>query len=275
MSEDSLNHIVDSLLQVYSVSEYQKQSAEQPSGGMVFLVLSAIILLILASIYSFYRNREKERTWDKGIIPDSFQATDENIFELFIAAGACMVALDRPNNLKAYGYINRYLYNRFPDQHYDISDSFSYSLKHRLKIGSLAKWSNSNLSFSRKKQLINYLAGIAYYSQGFISDIEKQYILSLLSKLNLPYESLDDHYRKNMEEEPVIRTSYSALSRHYQLLGVSESITIEELKIVYRQLVKKTHPDRFMNESEEVKLLKKEEFQRIQESYESIMKEKQ
>lgn len=275
MDNDSVfDHIVDSVTRAMSESNSSYQDVQpQSDGGMNVFVVAGILAIVGSYIFMCFRDSKTSKTWDKGLIPDSFSPTEANVFEIFIAAAASMVALDRRNNSKGYVYAKKYLNNRFPEEYYEFNESFRYSLKHVVKQNSLALWCNKHLSVGRKIQLINFLAGVAYFSEGNISQVEKQCLFSLISKMNLKYENLEPRFRESMEEKVVDRPRYTGLSRHYQVLGLSGSVSVEELKAVYRKLVKETHPDRFMNESEEVQLRKKEEFQQLKESYELILEE--
>ena len=56
---------------------------------------------------------------------------------------------------------------------------------------------------------------------------------------------------------------------YYQMLGLEKTASSTEIKETYRNLVKKWHPDRFINEPEKIAQAK-QEIQRINEAYENI-----
>lgn len=62
-------------------------------------------------------------------------------------------------------------------------------------------------------------------------------------------------------------------SKYYEILGVSENITKDELKKVYRELVKEHHPDKFANAPEKEKEYHENKLKDINEAYENIIKD--
>ena len=60
------------------------------------------------------------------------------------------------------------------------------------------------------------------------------------------------------------------ITNSYAVLGVSKHATNEEIKTAYRKLVKKYHPDRLNNISDDLIELSKKKFQDLQDAYSSI-----
>jgi len=58
----------------------------------------------------------------------------------------------------------------------------------------------------------------------------------------------------------------------YIILGLENSVTNEEIKKAYRELVKKYHPDVILDKSDQFKNMAKEKFQAINDAYETIKK---
>ena len=60
----------------------------------------------------------------------------------------------------------------------------------------------------------------------------------------------------------------------YEILGVSKSASASEIKKAYRKMAIKHHPDKVNQLGEEHQKAAKEKFQKIQDAYEVIKKER-
>ncbi|MBS1233972.1 MAG: djlA, partial [Bacteroidetes bacterium] len=60
----------------------------------------------------------------------------------------------------------------------------------------------------------------------------------------------------------------------YEVLGIKQDATPEQVKKAYRQLALKNHPDRVSYLGEEIRKKANEKFTKINEAYEAIKKEK-
>lgn len=61
-------------------------------------------------------------------------------------------------------------------------------------------------------------------------------------------------------------------SKYYKVLNVPEDASMEEIKKAYRNLAKQHHPDRYVNESDEVRAEHERKFKEINEAYEALQK---
>ncbi len=112
-------------------------------------------------------------------------------------------------------------------------------------------------------QLLHYLFGIAK-ADGHVSDIEIQVIQKISQLLGVPqsdFESL-----KNM--------FYRDTNSDYKVLGIESTATEEEIKKAYRQMAVRYHPDKVASMGEEYQKGAQEKFQKIQEAYENIKKQR-
>lgn len=276
MNKDSLDRLVDSLTKSelnevsYAVNDVSSQT-DYLTGTLVVLV----VLAIVASPFILsYFNGRSERTWDKGLIPKGFKPTEENVFEIFIAASCAMVVRDLENYYRKFPYIDRFLAENFRNVYYQAAESYDYSMRHIVKMDSLAAWSNQHLSEALRIKMINFLAGIAAYDGG-INDDEQRYLLTLMSKLGLNLDHFDSVYREKItrknERNYRAQASSSGIDHFYSVLGLEKNASMEEVKAAYRRLVKLTHPDRFAKEAPEVQKQMSEKFREIQAAYESLM----
>ena len=64
------------------------------------------------------------------------------------------------------------------------------------------------------------------------------------------------------------------VKNYYKTLGLSSSATKAEIKIAYRKLAKKYHPDKLVTDDPALKKGAQEKFQEVQKAYEIIQKER-
>ena len=230
--------------------------------------------LIYRSIVNRKVSGDTDSEWDEGLIPLNFRPTKENIFEVFIAASCAIVVRDLDHYYMKFPYIDKYLRKNFGETYYYAESSYDYSMRHVVRINSLADWSNRNLAKVWKVRMINFLAGIAAYDGG-INDEEQRYLLTLMAKLNLELTDFEAIYQEKLtrKNERKYQASSNTSDREffYTVLGLEITASIEEVKTAYRKLVKLTHPDRFANETPEVQKQMSEKFRKVQEAYESIV----
>ena len=110
-------------------------------------------------------------------------------------------------------------------------------------------------------QLLHYLFGIAQ-SDGQVTDAENRTLQQLAAWLNVPpmdFSSVRGMFKHDIKAD-------------YEVLGVDESATDEEIKKAYRKLAIRYHPDKVASMGEEYQKGAKEKFQRLQEAYDNIKK---
>jgi DnaJ like chaperone protein len=110
-------------------------------------------------------------------------------------------------------------------------------------------------------QLLHYLFGIAQ-SDGQVTDIENRTLQQLAAWLNVPpmdFNSVRGMFKHDIKAD-------------YEVLGVDESASDDEVKKAYRKLAIRYHPDKVASMGEEYQKGAKEKFQRLQEAYDNIKK---
>jgi DnaJ like chaperone protein len=112
-------------------------------------------------------------------------------------------------------------------------------------------------------QLIHYLFGIAK-ADGDVSSAEISAIQNIANLLGIP----------QMEFESVKNMFYRDTNSDYKVLGIEANATDDEVKKAYRQMAIKFHPDKVAQMGEEYQKGAKEKFQKIQESYDAIKKQR-
>lgn len=121
----------------------------------------------------------------------------------------------------------------------------------------------AHMSHAARLQLLHFLFGIskadAYVTENEVTEIKK--IAGYLNINQRDYESIKAMF-------------YVVADSAYKVLEITESATNEQLKSAYRKMVKKYHPDKLQDLGEEHLKGAKEKFQKIQEAYERLKKER-
>lgn len=110
-------------------------------------------------------------------------------------------------------------------------------------------------------QLLHYLFGIAK-ADGDVSTAEMQLLNRIANWMGVP--PLDFESVKNM--------FYRDVNSDYKVLGIEPTASDDEVKKAYRKMAVRYHPDKVAQMGEEYQKGAKEKFQKIQEAYESIKK---
>lgn len=112
-----------------------------------------------------------------------------------------------------------------------------------------------------RMQIIHYLFGIANSDKN-VSNSELTIITNIAMMLGVP----------QMEFESIKNMFYRNTNSDYKVLGIEDTATDDEVKKAYREMAKKFHPDRVAQMGDEYQKGANEKFQKIQEAYDAIKK---
>ncbi|MDG2369299.1 MAG: TerB family tellurite resistance protein [Flavobacteriales bacterium] len=161
-------------------------------------------------------------------------------------------------------YVKQFFKQQFPPsyaQQYILR--FRDILKNEYNVASECSRINNIMSVDQRLFLIQYLFGIAQ-SDGHIST----------SEVNL-IEQMANYFRiSSIEFEQLKSMFYKDASDAFKVLGIDSSATETEIKKAYRKMAIKHHPDKYNQMGEEHQKAAKEKFQKLQEAYETIKKER-
>jgi DnaJ like chaperone protein len=119
------------------------------------------------------------------------------------------------------------------------------------------------MDYPSRLQLIHLIYGIAQ-ADGDISGSEMAVIEQIAYDLGL--SAADILSVKNMY--------FQSADWAYSILEIDSRATEDEIKKAYRQLALKNHPDKVAYLGEEIRKKAQEKFQKINEAYETIKKER-
>jgi len=120
-----------------------------------------------------------------------------------------------------------------------------------------------NMNSSARLQLVHFMFGIAL-ADGDIDARELQlitYICQQMGISNRDFESIQAMFVPNTESD-------------FKILEIERSATDDELKKAYRRMAMKFHPDKVSNLGEDFQNAAKEKFQKVNQAYENIKKER-
>ena len=137
-------------------------------------------------------------------------------------------------------------------------------LKQQIPVYDVSRQIGQMLNYSSRLQLIDYLFGISS-ADGSVHANEAS-VIEVISR-NMGISDTDFNSIKSMF---VKQDADSA----YKILGISPSATDDEVKKAYRKMAVENHPDKVAYLGEDVQRAAKEKFQKINEAYEAIKKQR-
>jgi DnaJ like chaperone protein len=119
------------------------------------------------------------------------------------------------------------------------------------------------MDHASRLQLVHFLFGIAN-SDGHVHSSEVSMIQTIANYLNISkadFESIMNMFKVSTVD-------------YYKILEVDKNASDDEIKKAYRKMARKYHPDRVQHLGEEHLAGAKDKFQKVQEAYEKIKKER-
>lgn len=239
--------------------------------GLFMLLISPVVFWCFRYIW---KNRNNH-LWSKGVFPLHIKFTPYNLLEAYICLLGRLIQIDRVDARKKMKYALKYFKQHFPNTKYNFSSSLSYSLKHPIRVESVANWLNRHLTEEAERiQVLYFLFGISNVD-GSIDAYEIKFLKELSDLLNVHPENFDSIYamyqRKKVAVEPQTRSELDKLhDLSCKVLGIEPTEDLDTIKSAYRKMVKTNHPDRFANQSEDQQALAHERFLQIQKAYEFL-----
>lgn len=184
---------------------------------------------------------------------------------MLIALSAAVMKADGKLLKAELDYIKGFFSQQFGPQ---FNSTHLQTLKHFLDGGEIPLEQICNDISMRTKievrvQLLHYLFGIAR-ADGQVATQELnviKHIANLLGISNYDFDSVKNMFYRDTHSD-------------YKVLGIESTATEEEIKKAYRQMAIKHHPDKVAAMGEEYQKGAKEKFQKIQEAYDNIKKER-
>lgn len=184
-------------------------------------------------------------------------------FSLLILSAAVMKANGTVKKSELE-YVKLFLSKQFGDAHArELLIALRDILKKDIPLNEVTAQIAYNMSGALRLQLMQYLFGIAK-ADGIVDKNELDLLLRISNGLRLSVS--DFNSLKAM--------FYNDSSTYYEVLNVDKSATDTEIKKAYRKLAVEYHPDKVATLGAEYQNAAKEKFQKIQEAYQAIKKER-
>jgi DnaJ like chaperone protein len=189
--------------------------------------------------------------------------TGDFIVSLLILMAAVMKA-DQRVLRSELTYVKNYLTRSFGEQETaEMLLMLRNILKQEIPLKEVTQQIKSRMDYPSRLQLMHLIYGIAM-SDGAITESEILQIEQI--GIDLGISQVDINSLKGM----FVKTSDWA----YKVLEVNKNAGNEEIKKAYRQLALKNHPDKVAYLGEEIRQRAQEKFQKINEAFEVIKKER-
>jgi DnaJ like chaperone protein len=136
-------------------------------------------------------------------------------------------------------------------------------LKQNVPLRDVSLQIKANMDYPSRLQLLHFLFGIAN-ADGAVHPNEFKVISNIATWIGIStadFESIKSMFVDNLEA-------------CYKILEVDPSASVDEIKKAYRKMAVKYHPDKVSYLGEDIRKAAEEKFQKVNEAYEKIKKDK-
>lgn len=225
-----------------------------PIGGILGLIFGSMVDSMKSGSYTADPNLINGET---GTRPGDFSVS------LLILSAAVMKA-DGKLLRSELDYVKRFFVIQFGESiAEDRIKLFKEVLKQDIPVAPVCGQIKQYMDYPSRLQLMHYLFGLAI-ADNHVDHLELNVLKEIAALMGLPlqeFESIKAMFVKDTDAA-------------YRILEISESATDEEVKKAYRAMALKHHPDRVAHLGDEVVYDAKEKFQKVNEAYNSIKKER-
>jgi DnaJ-domain-containing protein 1 len=205
--------------------------------------------------------------------------TTRNIMVAYAYLGGWIMKLNVSDSREKMKFIRLY-FNRYFKGGYNVSQEMTAALRYETNVETIINWLNRKMKEAQdKRRLVEFLIALSM-EDGAITQAEFDAIVWFGKGIGFTQVELeqwiqakkDQHYRQQQSQQapPLIRT-VTKKQEALKILGADTSISLVELKKLYRNLVKLYHPDTLINPSETEKSEAEARFIQIVEAYEYLL----
>jgi len=194
------------------------------------------------------------------------QTTRPAVFQLnLLALAATVIKADGAVKKQELQFVrNFFITNYGPQNANSIFERFNAEVKkEKQNIPELTRIFNQSTLYETRLQILHFLFGVAN-ADGSISQPELSKVEQIAAALGIRPHDL----------ESIKAMFIKATGSAYKILDIPQTATNEEVKKAYRAMAKKYHPDKLQSKDPALVKGAQEKFQKVQEAYEAIQKER-
>lgn len=252
-------------------------------------IFVVIIVLIVWTVRFFLidQHEEESKPVEEEISNPTINAvpyfnsyTTRNIMVTYAYLGGWIMKLNVSDSREKMKFIHLY-FNRYFKGGYNVSQEMTAALRYETNVETIINWLNRKMKeVQDKRQLVEFLIALSM-EDGAITQAEFDAIVWFGKGIGFTQVELeqwiqtkkDQHYRQRQSQQapPPVYRSATKKQEALKVLGADASISLVDLKKMYRNLVKLHHPDTLINPNEIEKSEAEARFIQIVEAYEYLL----
>ncbi len=192
------------------------------------------------------------------------QGGDFDVSLLVLAAA--VIKADKKVSQHELEYVKRFFTQNFGEAHaQQRMEMLQEILNQDIPLQDVCDQIRGNMNYYGRLQLLHFLFGIAK-ADGEVDDVEAKVIEQISAYMKIKSE--------DFESIKAIFYGEGKSEAAYKILEVDPEASDEEIKKAYRKMAVKYHPDKVGHLGEEAKKGAKEKFQKVQDAYDKIKRER-
>ena len=269
-------------LAAYSIPMGSEEAKQDDGSYVAFFFFAPMILSVGYILFMWIRSKH----WENNILPKYSEKSDLYFMRAYLCLAVLLIKKD-PLDHQQKLYLLKKEISEKTKSSINFSELLKTLMEKDVRVKHVAKWANFRLTPQEREDLLYFLIHISYVDGKLISseheilqDIANLFDISpkqfqrmiAIQKQRILRERAKNDQRQR-EQQKKTRSFVSRKSQKekaFEILGISPHASMEEIKKVYRQLVKKYHPDRYAGKEESVIEMAQSRFIEIQQAYERI-----
>lgn len=220
-------------------------------------------------IDSFYGNTKSQG--NQGF-HNPFNPTEKSVnlgdFELnLLSLSAIVIKADGEVSQRELDYVRSFFVQQFGKERANATfRTFNEVVKSRsVEVDRISDYLRSRTTYEMRLQILHFLFGVAN-ADGKILNQELYTLTEIASHLRIQ--------RHDFESIKAMFVDIQSADNSYKILEIDKNASDSEVKKAYREMVKKFHPDKLVGMDEAYKKGAREKFNKVQEAYDKIKRER-